>query len=137
MAQKKQANASSATRSNSGFDLTDLIDISRETSLVAYRAAVQTQKAADQLVEKVIETGTASQEAGVQFTRAYLRNMNQARQEWLNQANQVTERLLTASPLAFEYPFKSEIDQINDGIAQGTKLVFDAFFAPLRAAARR
>ncbi len=137
MAQKKQANASSTTQSNAGFDLTDLIDISRETSLVAYRAAVQTQKAADQLVEKVIETGTASQEAGVQFTRAYLRNMNQARQEWLNQANQVTERLLTASPVAFEYPFKNEIDQINDGIAQGTKLVFDAFFAPLRAAARR
>lgn len=145
MAQKKQANASSTSQSttqstaqrSAGFDLTDLIDISRETSLVTYRAAVQTQKATGQLVEKMIEAGTASQEAGLQFTRAYLQNMNQARQEWLDQANQVTERLLNASPVAFEYPFKNEIDQINEGIAQGTKLVFDAFFAPLRAAARR
>jgi hypothetical protein len=137
MAQKKQANASSTAQGNAGFDLTDLVDMSRETSLVAYRAAVQTQKAADQMLEKMIEAGTASQEAGLQFGRAYLNTLNQARQDWLSQANQVTERLLTTSPTAFEYPFKNEVGQINDGIAQGAKLLFDAFFAPLRAAAGR
>jgi polyhydroxyalkanoate synthesis regulator phasin len=137
MTQKKEARESSTTQTNAGFGLTDLVDVSRETSMATYRAAVQTQKAADKMIEKMIEAGTTSQEAGLQFTRAYLQNMNQARQEWLNQANQVTERLLTASPTAFDYPFKNEVDQINDGIAQGARLVIDAFFAPLKAAARR
>ena len=137
MTQKKQANASSTARGNAGFDLTDLIDISRETSLVTYRAAVETQKAADRMLEKMIEAGTASQEAGLQFGRSYLQTLNQARQGWTSQANQVAERMLTASPSDFEYPFKNEMEQINDGIAQGAKLLFDAFFAPLRAAARR
>ncbi|HYP29661.1 MAG TPA: hypothetical protein VE262_23310 [Blastocatellia bacterium] len=130
MAQKKQAK-------DAGFDLTELIDMSRETSLVAYRAAVQTQKAADQMLEKMIEAGTASQEAGLQFGRTYLRTVNQSRQDWMGQANQVTERLLTSSPTAFEYPFRNEMEQINDGLAQGARLLFDAFFAPLRAATRR
>src|SRR5215213_659115 len=135
MTQKKQANEPSTTQTNAGFGLTDLVDVSRETSMVTYRAAVQAQKAADKMIEKMIEAGTTSQEAGLQFTRAYLQNMNHARQEWLNQANQVAERLLTASPAAFDYPFKNEVDQINDGIAQGARLVIDAFFAPLKAAA--
>ncbi|HVF88688.1 MAG TPA: hypothetical protein VNH22_01400 [Blastocatellia bacterium] len=137
MTQKKQANESSTTRRNAGFGLTDLVDVSRETSLVTYRAAVQTQKAADKMLEKMIEAGTASQEAGLQFTRAYVQNLNQARQEWANQANQLTERMLTSSPVAFDYPFRNEVDQINDGIAQGARLVFDVLFAPLRAAGRR
>ena len=137
MTQKKQANASSTAQKNAGFDLTDLVDISRETSLVTYRAAVETQKAADQMIEKVIEAGAASREAGLQFTTSYLRTLNKARQDWQGQANQVTEKILTTSPVAFEYPFKNEIDQLNEGLAQGARLVFDAFFAPLRAAARR
>lgn len=137
MAQKKQANESSTTQRNAGFGINDLVEITRETSLVTYRAAVQNQKAADKMLEKVIEAGAASQEAGLQFTTAYLRNLNQARQEWMDQANQVTERFLTAPPVAFDYPFRNEMEQINDGIAQGAKLVLDAFFAPLRAAAGR
>ena len=126
MTQKKQANASSTAQRNAGFLLTDLVDISRETSLVTYRAAVETQ-AADRMLNKMIEANAASREAGLQFTTAYLRTLNQARQEWQDQANQVTEKILTTSPVAFDYPFKNEIDQINEGIAQGARLVFDAF----------
>lgn len=134
MTQKKETNRKPTT---GGFGIGDLVELSQETTVATFRAGVEMQQANARLAQGLVEIGVAAQESNLKAAQGYWNTLNQARQVWLNQAAQATETMLALSPMAFQYPYKTEVEQLGSDVAQTVRQVFDTFTQPLKTPARK
>ncbi len=129
MTQKKETSRKQTT---DAFGVSDLIELSQETTLATLRAGVEMQQANARLAQGLMEIGVAAQESNLKAAQGYWNALNQARQVWLNQAAQVTETMLSLSPAAFQYPYKTEVEQLGSDVVQTVRQAFDTFTQPLK-----
>ncbi|HKY03907.1 MAG TPA: hypothetical protein VJQ56_03405 [Blastocatellia bacterium] len=132
MTQKKET---SRKQSADAFGVSDLIELSQQTTLATFRAGVEMQQANARFAQGLIEIGVAARESNLKAAQGYWNALSQARQVWLNQAAQVTETVLALSPVAFQYPYKTEVEQLGSDLVETAKQVFDTFTQPLKTAA--
>lgn len=113
------------------------VDLSQETALAVFHAAVQTRQATDKLVQNLVEVGISYQEASARLTKEYASSLHQARQEWMKMATEATEKMLSVSPTSIEYPFKKEVEEFNANIVEGVKRTYELFAGPFSAVTKR
>ena len=80
------------------FGFTHLVDLSQETALAAFHAAVQTRQATDRLVQNLMDAGISYQETSTRLAKECAGSLYQARQEWMKKATDVTEKMLSVWP---------------------------------------
>jgi hypothetical protein len=111
--------------------------ISQEAAATALNTATSLRDASEKLTQEFIDAGLATQEAGTRATREYLASLAKVRKEWIKRSDEVSEKAASLSPADIDYSFKSEIEDGNARILEGTRKAFEFFTAPLLASTRR
>ena len=129
MAQAKQ------TTATAGF--TTLAELSQESSLAAFRLAMQAGQATEKLAYDMMAANMASHEAAYKASKEFANATNRTRQEYVKKSAEVAEKMLSVTLTAGDYPFRKEVEELQTQMVENTKKVFDFFTTPVATAATR
>ncbi len=118
-------------------DFTTLVELTRESSVAAFRFAMHAGQATEKLASDMMTANLASREAAYRATKEYATATNQVRQEYVQKSVEVTEKMLAVTPTVGGFPFRKEVEELQAQMMENTKQVFDFFTTPMRTTATR